>query len=108
MVEVMVTSLMDGFGQPLMKYLRQKELLVLVVCFTAFLLGIPHVMQVRITNHCVVRHPVVTIAASVYMLKGSVCAGGDLCLPADGPLHGHSVHHVPRLFRGRGYLLDIW
>ncbi|XP_062341279.1 sodium- and chloride-dependent GABA transporter ine [Osmerus eperlanus] len=48
MVEVMVTSLMDGFGQSLMKYLRQKELLVLVVCFTAFLLGIPHVMQVGI------------------------------------------------------------
>ena len=46
MVEVMATSLMDGFGGPLMKFLRHKEMLVLAVCSTAFLLGIPHVMQV--------------------------------------------------------------
>lgn len=46
MVEVMVTSLMDGYGKPLLKYLRLKEILVLVVCITAFLMGIPHVMQV--------------------------------------------------------------
>ncbi|XP_072516296.1 sodium- and chloride-dependent GABA transporter ine [Salminus brasiliensis] len=48
MVEVMVTSLMDSYSKPLLRYLRQKELLVLVVCSTAFLLGIPHVMQVGI------------------------------------------------------------
>uniref|UniRef100_A0A673Y5L7 Transporter n=1 Tax=Salmo trutta TaxID=8032 RepID=A0A673Y5L7_SALTR len=48
MVEVMVTSLMDEFGGPLMKFLRHKEMLVLAVCSTAFLLGIPHVMQVGI------------------------------------------------------------
>ncbi|KAL6463846.1 hypothetical protein MHYP_G00282370 [Metynnis hypsauchen] len=48
MVEVMVTSLMDSYSKPLLKYLRQKELLVLVVCSAAFLLGIPHVMQVGI------------------------------------------------------------
>ncbi|XP_030648789.1 sodium- and chloride-dependent GABA transporter ine [Chanos chanos] len=48
MVEVMVTSLMDAYSKPLLKYLRQKELLVLVVCSAAFLLGIPHVMQVGI------------------------------------------------------------
>ncbi|XP_048123371.1 sodium- and chloride-dependent GABA transporter ine isoform X2 [Alosa alosa] len=45
MVEVMVTSLMDGYGKPLLKYFRLKEILVLMVCCTAFLLGIPHVMQ---------------------------------------------------------------
>ncbi|XP_017570361.1 sodium- and chloride-dependent GABA transporter ine [Pygocentrus nattereri] len=48
MVEVMVTSLMDSYSKPLLKYLRKKELLVLVVCSAAFLLGIPHVMQVGI------------------------------------------------------------
>ena len=42
----MVTSLMDGYGKPLLKYFRLKEILVLMVCSTAFLLGIPHVMQV--------------------------------------------------------------
>ncbi|KAM6970627.1 sodium- and chloride-dependent GABA transporter 1 [Aplochiton taeniatus] len=48
MVEVMVTSLMDGFGRPLMKLLKKKEIVVLVVCCLAFLLGIPHVTQVGI------------------------------------------------------------
>lgn len=45
MVEVMVTSLIDSYGKPLLKFLRLKELLILAVCCTAFLLGIPHVMQ---------------------------------------------------------------
>ncbi|XP_055004203.1 sodium- and chloride-dependent GABA transporter ine [Boleophthalmus pectinirostris] len=48
MVEVMVTSLMDQFGQKLMKIFRRKELFVLAVCVAASLLGIPCVMQVGI------------------------------------------------------------
>ncbi|KAL0994404.1 hypothetical protein UPYG_G00121790 [Umbra pygmaea] len=48
MVEVMVTTLMDAFGGPLLIFFRQKELVVLAVCSAAFLLGIPHVMQVGI------------------------------------------------------------
>lgn len=48
MVEVMVTSLMDGIGSCILKYLKRKEFAVLLVCTTAFLLGIPHVMQVAI------------------------------------------------------------
>ncbi|XP_036379971.1 sodium- and chloride-dependent GABA transporter ine [Megalops cyprinoides] len=48
MVEVMVTSLLDSFGATILKYLKHTEFLVLVVCGTAFLLGIPHVMQVGI------------------------------------------------------------
>ncbi|XP_065107227.1 sodium- and chloride-dependent GABA transporter ine [Paramisgurnus dabryanus] len=48
MVEVMVTSVLDGYSKPVLKYLRRKEFLVLVVCSGAFLLGIPHVMQVGI------------------------------------------------------------
>lgn len=48
MVEVMVTSVLDSYSKPVLKYLRRKEFLVLVVCCAAFLLGIPHVMQVGI------------------------------------------------------------
>ncbi|KAK7925683.1 hypothetical protein WMY93_007993 [Mugilogobius chulae] len=48
MVEVMVTSLMDGFGQRLLKFFKRKELFVLAVCAAASLLGIPCVMQVGI------------------------------------------------------------
>ncbi|MGH0167380.1 UNVERIFIED_CONTAM: hypothetical protein FKN15_052117 [Acipenser sinensis] len=45
MVEVMVTSLMDGCGKQLLRVLKRKELLVLAVCLVAFLLGIPNVTQ---------------------------------------------------------------
>uniref|UniRef100_A0A672RJE9 Transporter n=1 Tax=Sinocyclocheilus grahami TaxID=75366 RepID=A0A672RJE9_SINGR len=48
MVEVMVTSLLDSYSKPILKYLKRKEFLVLVVCSAAFLLGIPNVMQVGI------------------------------------------------------------
>ncbi|XP_076867787.1 sodium- and chloride-dependent GABA transporter ine isoform X2 [Brachyhypopomus gauderio] len=48
MVEVMVTSLMDGYSTRLLRFFRREELLVLAVCATAFLLGIPNVMQVGI------------------------------------------------------------
>lgn len=47
MVEVLVTSLMDEFSQKAIELFRRKELLVLVVCGIAFLLGIPCVMQVQ-------------------------------------------------------------
>ncbi|CAN0366409.1 unnamed protein product [Lampetra planeri] len=45
MVEVMVTSLMDGCGPALLRRLKRKELVVLLVCFVAFLLGLPNVTQ---------------------------------------------------------------
>ncbi|XP_073695831.1 sodium- and chloride-dependent GABA transporter ine [Garra rufa] len=48
MVEVMVTSLLDSYSTPILKYLKRKEFLVLLVCGAAFLLGIPCVMQVGI------------------------------------------------------------
>ncbi|XP_026866101.1 sodium- and chloride-dependent GABA transporter ine isoform X1 [Electrophorus electricus] len=48
MVEVMITSLLDGYSEPLLSFFRRNELLVLAVCTGMFLLGIPHVMQVGI------------------------------------------------------------
>ncbi|XP_057677500.1 sodium-dependent dopamine transporter [Corythoichthys intestinalis] len=48
MVEVMVTSLVDQSNQQLLKFFKRKELLVLVVCSIAFLLGIPNVTQAGI------------------------------------------------------------
>ncbi|KAF7665675.1 hypothetical protein LDENG_00136540 [Lucifuga dentata] len=48
MVEVMVTSLMDGFRQQLMTIFKRKELFVLAICGVGLLLGIPCVMQVGI------------------------------------------------------------
>ncbi|CAN9501613.1 unnamed protein product [Ophioblennius macclurei] len=48
MVEVMVTSLMDAFYHPLIKFFKRKELFVLAVCVVAFTFGIPCVMQVGI------------------------------------------------------------
>ncbi|KAK6473404.1 sodium- and chloride-dependent GABA transporter ine-like isoform X1 [Huso huso] len=56
MVEVMVTSLMDGIGSCILKYLKRKEFAVLLVCTTAFLLGIPHVMQAGIYTFQLMDH----------------------------------------------------
>lgn len=43
----MVTSLLDGFQHDLIRFLKRKEVLVLVVCGVQFLLGIPCVLQVQ-------------------------------------------------------------
>lgn len=59
MVEVLVTSLLDEFQQKLIQIFRWKELLVLVVCVAAFVLGIPCVMQVQ---------PDWSLCASIYYL----------------------------------------
>ncbi|KAJ3588801.1 hypothetical protein NHX12_009655 [Muraenolepis orangiensis] len=48
MVEVLVTSLNDSYGEQLNRFFKRKEFLVLAVCGVAFLLGIPYVMQVGI------------------------------------------------------------
>lgn len=44
-VEVIITSLKDGCGDWIDKYLKRHDLLVLLVCATAFVVGIPYVFQ---------------------------------------------------------------
>ncbi|XP_050546468.1 sodium- and chloride-dependent GABA transporter ine isoform X2 [Daktulosphaira vitifoliae] len=44
-VEVVVTSIQDGFPRGIKKYLSCHEVLVLVVCLASFLLGLPFVTQ---------------------------------------------------------------
>ena len=46
-VEVMITSLKDGYGDMIEKYLKRHEILVLLVCLASFLVGIPYVFKVR-------------------------------------------------------------
>ena len=46
MVEVVVTSIRDGFPRTMHKYFKRHELRVLVVCVVSFLVGLPNVMQV--------------------------------------------------------------
>lgn len=87
MVEVMVTSLMDEFYHSLIKVFKWKELFVLAVCGVALLLGIPCVMQVNAVIHRITKWR--PRSSNVCLLPG-----GDLRLPADGPLHRHRVHHV--------------
>ncbi|XP_020371662.1 sodium- and chloride-dependent GABA transporter 1-like [Rhincodon typus] len=45
MVEVMVTSLMDAWGKNLLYFFKRKEIVVLLICFIAFILGIPNITQ---------------------------------------------------------------
>lgn len=44
-VEVIITSLKDGCGDWIDKYIHRHEILVLIVCFLGFLFGIPHVFR---------------------------------------------------------------
>ncbi|CAI9744316.1 sodiumchlorideine-likedependent and chloride-dependent GABA transporter ine-like [Octopus vulgaris] len=44
-VEVVVTALQDHFAPQIKKYLKRKELLVLLVCLLSFLGGLPNVTQ---------------------------------------------------------------
>ena len=45
-VEVIVTTIQDHFGDAVQKYLRRKEVLVLLVCVVSFLCGLPNITQV--------------------------------------------------------------
>ncbi|ESO97261.1 hypothetical protein LOTGIDRAFT_115105 [Lottia gigantea] len=44
-VEVIVTTIQDHFSPQVRKYLKRKEVLVLIVCFVSFLFGLPNVSQ---------------------------------------------------------------
>ena len=45
-VEVIITSLTDGCGEFVKRYLRRHEVLVAIVCMFAFVCGIPNIFQV--------------------------------------------------------------
>ena len=44
-VEVVITSLKDGYGKVIDKYIKRHELLVLIVCIVSLLCGLPHMYQ---------------------------------------------------------------
>jgi len=44
-LEVVITTLEDGYSKWIERYLKRHELLVLIVCVISLALGIPHVMQ---------------------------------------------------------------
>jgi len=46
MVEVVNTTLMDAKEKLGLTFFKRKELVALIVCFVAFLIGIPNLMQV--------------------------------------------------------------
>ena len=45
-VEVIITSLKDVYGDLIDKYLKRHEILVLLVCLVSLIVGIPYVFQV--------------------------------------------------------------
>lgn len=44
-VEVVITSLKDGYGRQIDKYLKRHEILVLIVCIFSFLCGLPNIFE---------------------------------------------------------------
>ena len=74
-VEVIVTTIQDHFGDAVQKYLRRKEVLVLVVCVVSFLCGLPNITQVGILfPH---RNCLTTLCCPVYVC---VCGHAGLCV----------------------------
>lgn len=45
-VEVIITSVKDGIGGAIEKYLKRHEILVFVVCVVSFVFGLPFIFQV--------------------------------------------------------------
>jgi len=45
MVEVIITSIKDGYGKFIEKYIKHHELLVFLVCAVSLLCGLPHMFQ---------------------------------------------------------------
>lgn len=56
MVEVVVTSLADAYSKSIKKWLKKHEILVLIVCFLSFLLGLPNVTEVLEKNVLLLAH----------------------------------------------------
>lgn len=46
-VEVIITSLKDGFGDWIDRHIKHHEILVLLVCLLGFAFGIPHIFNVK-------------------------------------------------------------
>ena len=42
----MITSIKDGYGDIIDKYLKRHEVLVLLVCLVSFIVGIPYIFKV--------------------------------------------------------------
>ncbi|XP_054272616.1 sodium- and chloride-dependent GABA transporter ine-like [Macrosteles quadrilineatus] len=72
-VEVVVTSLQDGFPNWIKRKLVCHEILVLAVCFVSFLLGLPNITQGGIYFFQLMDHYVVTTAV-VYIAMFEVIA----------------------------------
>ncbi|XP_017302670.1 sodium- and chloride-dependent GABA transporter ine-like, partial [Diaphorina citri] len=52
LVEVVVTSIQDGFPRWIKRYLVCHEIVVLVVCIVSFFFGLPYVTQVSDRVYC--------------------------------------------------------
>lgn len=105
-VEVVVSSIQDGFPRAVKKYLVCHELLVLAVCVSSFLLGIPLVTQVW--ESCwfffLRRRTEIIIVTSI---SARTFAGRHIPVPNHRLLHVHVVGDLHRLLRSDRRVLDV-
>lgn len=122
-VEVIVTSIQDGFPRAVKKYLICHELLVLVVCFASFLLGLPLVTQVwkaslkfsfslltsifcTHTTNC--KHDQLNYIDHFADLLYVLFAGWYIFVPNNRLLHYYLVGDLHCFFRSDSSVLDVW
>ena len=95
-VEVTVTTIKDAYGHWVRKYLKRHEVLVLLVCFVSFLLGIPNITKVN-SSECD-NSLTIILSMMTYLLNvKNLYLGWDILLSADGLLHSCNFSDVYRL-----------
>ena len=100
-VEVIITSLKDGFGDWIDRHIKRHEILVLLVCMLGFLFGIPHVFKV-------INYFITCTNYRKTNINQSFHAGWCLFLYFGGLLRGRHVFNVYCVFRMPRCGLDLW
>jgi len=104
-VEVVVTSIQDGFPNWIKRHLLCHEVLVLLICVVSFLFGLPNITQVeRHSSRYLLR---VYILKLLSLTNFSTASGRYLFLPTDRSLCRIVVYHVFGILRSNCHLVVL-
>lgn len=104
-VEVVVTSIQDGFPKWVKKHLLCHEMLVLLVCIVSFLFGLPNITQVNLAK----LSEKFEWERKKNLISNStlIFPGWHLLLPADRSLRRLDIHNVPGVLRSHRHLVVL-
>lgn len=97
-VEVVVTSIQDGFPNWIKRKLVYHELLVLILCVIAFFFGLPNIIQVKVPLSIEI-----WTDSSAYIVLGR-----NVLLPTSGSLCRFCHHYLHRILWGCSRSMVLW